>query len=437
MIRRVLSNQWARKLKPYLDDLARGRTQSADQTRKELGTRLLDLVRYFGGRGDALPQWREAAQIRDTEDLWKFWPSLPILTKHDLQTRFEPNAMRERFGLLGSISSTGGSTGEPTPYLHDPQMLLATTAARHFARLQCGWYPGLATICLWGSERDIGKQRTLRNRFSACLRNEWLVDGYSLGDQTVDRVRSLLRRHRRVAVYGFTSMLEFVARELLAQGTLPPPGQVLAAWNGGEMLFPEQSELFRRAFGVPILNFYGGRELSAMACQTALGDSLQVLRPLVFVEIVDEAGNPAPPGQSGRLVWTSTVCRGTPLLRYDVGDIGCSAPEDQDEAGVRALTQLQGRAAGLLKLPTGKTINCLFWNHLFKEFQEVQHFQVVIVKDRELLLNLKGTPWAGSREDHLRRILRQFLGEMPVRVAWVDRIPLSAQAKLVQVVRQP
>jgi len=437
VIRKLLWDRWAGKLRPHLDDLARCQSQSASQTRREMGTRLLELVRYFGQRGDALPAWREAARIRDVEDLWEVWPSLPILTKHDLQTRFEPHAMRERFGLEGTISSTGGSTGEPTPYLHDRPMALATTAGRHFARLRCGWQPGLATICIWGSERDIGRQLSLRNRLSAYLRNDWLVDGYSLGDHTVERVRTLLRRQPRVAIYGFTSMLEFVAREIIAEGTLPPKGQVVAAWNGGEMLFPEQSELFRRAFGVPILNCYGGRELSAMACQRAAGRSLEVLRPLVMVEIVDEAGHPVPPGQSGRLIWTSTVCRGTPFLLYDVGDIGSSDPEDQDEAGVRTITQLQGRAAGLLKLPTGKTINCLFWNHLFKEFQEVRQFQVVIVKDRELLLKLTGTPWAGDREDHLRRILSQFLGEMPVRVAWVDRIPLTAQAKLVQVVRQP
>ena len=69
MIRRTLWHQWARKLKPYLDELTGGRTLSAGQIRKEMGTRLLELVRYFGGRADASPAWREAARIRDVEDL--------------------------------------------------------------------------------------------------------------------------------------------------------------------------------------------------------------------------------------------------------------------------------------------------------------------------------------------------------------------------------
>ena len=71
----------------------------------------------------------------------------------------------------------------------------------------------------------------------------------------------LVRRHSRVAIYGFTSMLEFLAREVVAREILLPPGRVVTAWSGGEMLYPEQSDVFRRSFGVPILNCYGGREL--------------------------------------------------------------------------------------------------------------------------------------------------------------------------------
>jgi phenylacetate-CoA ligase len=344
--------------------------------------------------------------------------------------------MRQRFGLQGTISATGGSTGEPTPYLHDPAMLVATTATRHFVRLQFGWRPGLATVCVWGSERDIGKQRTLRNRLSSFLRNDWLVDGYSLSSNTVDAVLKQLRRHREIAVFGFTSMLEYVAREVVNRGMLSLPGRVRVAWNGGEMLFPQQSELFRRAFGVPILNLYGGREIGAMCYQTASGNPLWVLRPLVFVEIVDDAGKPVPPGEAGRLILTSTICRGTPFLRYDIGDVGCSAAEDYDEAGIRELRELHGRSAGLLRLPSGKVINCLYWNHFFKEFGEVQQFQVVVVKDRELLLRLKGTPWKEERDNQVRQLLQKFLGDIPIKIAWVEQIPLTIQGKLVQVIHE-
>jgi hypothetical protein len=51
-------------------------------------------------------------------------------------------------------------------------------------------------------------------------------------------------------------------------------------------------------------------------------------------------------------------------------------------------------------------------------------------------LNLTGSPWSSDREAYLKHILRPILGDVPVNVAWVDRIPLTSQGKLVQVVRQ-
>jgi phenylacetate-CoA ligase len=251
----------------------------------------------------------------------------------------------------------------------------------------------------------------------------------------VDAVLAALRPHRAVALFGFTSMLEFVAREMARRGDLPPQGVVKALWNGGEMLFDQQRDLLRQVFGVPMLNAYGGRELSLVAFERVAGASLSVMRPLIFLEIVDKGGRPSSPGEPGRLICTSTVCRGTPFLRYEIGDVATYRAADADESGIGAIGQLQGRIAGLLELPGGKTINCLFWNHLFKEFEEVLQFQVQIRGEAGITLLFKGFPFAADREDSLRGKLRAFLGDIPIRIDWLPALPLTAQGKLLQVVR--
>jgi phenylacetate-CoA ligase len=408
---------------------------SPAEQRAELGRRLLAQLKYFGAREDALPEWREASAINTSEELWQIWPQLPILSKQDLRTRFHPREMA-RLGIQGIASSTGGSTGEPTPFLHDAPMHAAMSAARSYAHWHMGWRPAMPLVVVWGSERDIGKHNTLRGRAGAMASNRYLVDGYALDESTIEQVLMLVRRFPEVAIYGFTSMLEFVARGVLQRGETIPPGRVKTAWNGGEMLFDHQSELFERAFGVPILNFYGGRELSTMAFQPTANAALQVLRPLLHCEIVDEQGHPVEPGQSGRLIWTSTVNRGTPFLRFEVGDIACYHSSHRDESGIHSLAELQGREAGLLKLPNGKTLNCLFWNHLFKDFPEVEQFQVAFQDNNRIELRLKGSPLAATREDELRSKLLSFLGPMPVSICWLDRIPLTSQGKLVQVVQE-
>ena len=254
--------------------------------------------------------------------------------------------------------------------------------------------------------------------------------------QTVERVLSLIRRHQPVAMYGFTAMLEFVAREALAMDACPSPGSVYLAWNGGEMLFPEQSEIFQRAFGVPILNLYGGREIPAIACQNKVNGPLHITRPWNFIELVDEHGKPVGPNEPGRVICTSTICRGTPFLRYEVGDLADFDTPDCDESGIRALRHIQGRIASIVVLPNGKQIQNIYWNHLMKEFTEVRQFQIVIKNDGKLLFLLKGEGFSANHESELRKILQDFLGELPVQIEWVESIPLTRQGKLVQVVRE-
>jgi phenylacetate-CoA ligase len=267
------------------------------------------------------------------------------------------------------------------------------------------------------------------------LRNQFLVDGYRLSDETVERVCTHIGRGP-VAIYGFTSMLEFVAQRIVETERKIPSGAVCAAWNGGEMLFPEQSDLFRKAFGVPLFNRYGGRELAVMACQFAESGPLQVMRPWLFLELLNERGRPAAPGEIGRLVWTSTVCRGTPFLRYDVEDMGTFRECDADESGITAIEALHGRVGGMLELPGGKKISNLYWNHFFNEVKEVAQFQIILRKDHSLRILLRGSGFSAEREAKVRGLLAHFLGTVPIDMQWVEQIPLTKEGKLVQAYRE-
>jgi phenylacetate-CoA ligase len=439
MIPRAISSLWWRR---YLRRSATSWTDldcfpqiPPDEQRKQMGERLLRQIRYFGARADAIPEWREAARIDNPEDLLRIWPDLPVITKNDLRTRFPAEEIGRRFKIPGQANCTGGSTGEPVHFFHDAEMVRSIAAAVTFSSIRMGWSPGMPTIIVWGSERDVKKETTLRNRVHGWLRNQVLVDGYNLSDETVERVCTHIGRGP-VAIYGFTSMLEFVARRVLETKRQVRAGAVRAAWNGGEMLFPEQSDLFRQAFGVPLFNRYGGRELSVMACQFTEGGPLNVIRPWLFLEILDDRGRPAAPGEIGRLVWTSTVCRGTPFLRYDVEDMGTFRACDSNESGVVAIDALHGRIGGMLELPGGRKISNLYWNHFFKEIKEVAQFQVILRTDGSLLILLRGEGFSREREDVVRGLLGHFLGDIPVRLQWVESVPLSREGKLVQAYRE-
>ncbi len=441
MIARFLSSLWWRRFLsrnacPWTD-LETFEQLNPEQQRRALAERLFAQIRYFGNRADALPEWKEAARLSDPAEVWRIWPGLPVMTKAMLRERFPAKETLERFGIDGQVRSTGGSTGEPTHFVHDMAMAKAAVAGNVYTRLRMGWRLGMATVIVWGSERDIGRQTAnWKARTQSRFLREYMVDGYRLNDTTVDRVLGLVRANRPVAIYGFTSMLEYVARAVLKRGERLPAGSVRTAWNGGEALSSEQSQLFEQAFGAPILNRYGGRELSTIACQFKTGGPLHVLRPWVFLEAVDANGKPVPPGETGRLVVTSTICRGTPFLRYEIGDLGVYDAPCQSESGVGALAELQGRIAGLSTLPNGRTINNIYWNHLFKEFAEVRQFQVVWKRNGEIWISLVGDGMSEAREAQFRSMTSALLAGVPLKLIWTDEIPRTAQGKLVQTVRE-
>jgi phenylacetate-CoA ligase len=418
-----------------IDDFRR---RAPDDGRRLLAARLREQLRYFAARNDALPAWRDAARIEDLDALWEAWPSLPILTKTDLRERFSARALRAQ-GVEGQFSSTGGSTGEPTTFIHDAASVHRMNAIIHVARLGFGWRPGMPTICVWGAQRDIGQglagYRRVRHDLTNRLARLREVDGFALTDETARRVHDqLLATPGGAAIYGFSSMLDHVARVVRERGWEVPAGLVRVAWNGGEMLHEEQVTRFRDVFGVPILNCYGGRELGTMAAQLEAGGPLHLARPYVFLELIGDDGAPVAPGEPGRVVVTSTEGRGTPFLRYDIGDVGTCSAGGVDSSGVTRLDALLGRAGSVLRLPNGATVSNNYWNHLFKELDEVAQFQVRLRVDGSLCLNFVGRPFGETREAWLRNVLGAFLGPMPIEIAWVDAIPPTRLGKRLQVV---
>jgi len=418
--------------KPYAE-IHRFQTLRPERQRDEVFQLLRASLHFFSKQPFALPEWAQVARIDNSDEFWRAWLELPILSKADLRSKYSPEVLQSA-GLRGRMLSSSGSTGEPTSFIHDPGMRAYISAANYYCQLRRGWKPGVPIVGIWGSPRDLGQRQRPLAQLASWIRGLHLIGAYDLGPHTLEQLVSLTARMPRFAIYGFPSMLEYLSRLLLERGDNRFYGRVQVAWTGGETLTEEQCRLFKRAFGVALLNHYGGRELSAIASQWSESSPLEVIRRNVMVEILDENNRPARPGTPGRIVCTSLTSRATPFIRYEIGDVGAS-PDSDAPFGVAKVANVLGRTTETIRLATGTTIHGIFWAGMVREFPEVLSYQVRWNPSFVRLL-LVAPGIARDRREKFEGLIRARANGTPCVFEYVTEIPRTKEGKLLRVVRE-
>ncbi|UXY25347.1 acyl-CoA reductase [Streptomyces sp. HUAS TT20] len=104
-------------------------------------------------------------------------------------------------------------------------------------------------------------------------------------------------------------------------------GGIRTVFYGGEHFTTEQRRVLTREFGVKVIRSaaYGSTDLGPLGyqCASCDGSVHHVLTDLHTLEILDpDTDRPVPPGEPGRLVFTSRARAGQRLVRYEIGDLG-------------------------------------------------------------------------------------------------------------------
>ena len=120
-----------------------------------------------------------------------------------------------------------------------------------------------------------------------------------------------------------------------------------------EMLTPEVRHRCQQVWGVSLVDVYSSQEVGNIALQCPDCDQYHIQAEGVLVEILDEAGNPCPPGQVGRVVVTNLHNYAMPLLRYEIQDYAIPAAPCGCGRGLPTLAQIVGRRRNMVTLPNG------------------------------------------------------------------------------------
>jgi len=368
-----------------------------------------------------------AADLHDLSDLRRF----PLLTKAEVLANNE--SLIAETGRRDIVrKATGGSTGERVVFYRSAEGM-----ARNFAHVlrNYGWAGltlGQPHAFLWGAHFDLRAQQRLSNRLiNVCLSQHWL-DAFHMNPDSLTAYYERLRRWRPQLLSSYVTAATTLADFIKDEGLVPLDLGAIA--TTAETLFPEHRERLTATLATEVYDRFGCREIGNTAHECPAHAGLHINAEHVVVELVDESGDPVPPGSEGEIVYTSLGNSAFPLIRYRVGDYGVAGDEGTCGCGrgLPRLRKVRGRMSDMLVAPDGTKIHGEFFSHLFYAAANVREFRVLQETMNSVTIWVR--PQGGALPVEQRRAIeaglrRVFGTDVRMTIDVVDAIPRSESGK--------
>ena len=418
--------RWTGSSEPeHLRRLSESQYHPEEQIREQQWRSLRRLVRdvydhnrFYRRRLDELGATPE--DIRSFSDFSR----LPVLTKDDLRENL-PDLVSDGIDPARlERKRTGGSTGVPV-HLYWDRAAAEQKAA--ITRRHDEWARFLVAerkAALWG---DVQPRRTVRRKLTGALYARTIyLDTLEMDERSMLAFVDAIRRTRTRLLFGHGHSIYHFACFVRDHGIddLRFDGIISSA----EMLPPSERRVVEEQFGNVVFDRYGCEEVGLIASECAEHSGMHVAAESIYVEILDGSER-----EPGRVVVTDLVNRGTPLLRYDIGDLATTmSGRCACGRGLPRTGRVTGRTSDVLYSPEGRQISGIslldtVTIHIpgFRQVQVVQdaldELTFSVVKD--------GAFSDGSLRILADAVARYFGRSMRHKVVFVDKLPLTGRGK--------
>ena len=339
---------------------------------ERLQTQRLDqLLRHATERTRYYQPYRRHAGDSPQDWLARF----PILQKRDLRDNTEALLQRSLPKRLHKASTSGSSGVQSTIFVDDYEM--SVTKAVHLLWMEWSGYrwgePTLQSGAVSRADRSFVK-RTKDKLF----RTEYYNTLYLSRAHAIEVLQNLRGKQPRFFM-GYPSWLYTLAKVALLENIRDV--RLSGALSLGDKLFTHYRDAVREAFGVEVNDTYGTAEGMTVAAEFHHDGVYHMLTPLVYVELLDDAGQPVPDGQIGRVVVTKLYGKRMPLIRFDTGDLSSALPRDEYPARrpfeLPLLKQVVGRNTDIIWTPEGRALIVHFFTKIMPQFPTIEQFKAV------------------------------------------------------------
>lgn len=336
------------------------------------------------------------SDIRTAEDLKK----LPILTKADIRAHYDEIVADNASQFPHRKDKTGGTTGEPMPYLTDENIWGYVSANKIVAWRATGYRFGDAFMAL-GSSSIFKKKAPIARRVLDKIRNERAYNSMNLDGELCRKYIEILEKQHIHYIYGYASAIYLVAKYALDNGI--DMSHMRGAFTTSENLTDVYRETIERAFGCRVMDCYGSRDAGVTAYEVTPGN--YHVGYSAMLEIVDEFE----PGK-GTLMATNLLNMAFPILRYEFGDVAeldnnCPAYNGQ------VLHQIYGRTSDVLRLDNGHVLTSPGFTILMRDFP-VKAYDIQKLSGSSVRMQVVvADGWKKEDEKRLTDEMKRFCGE--------------------------
>lgn len=354
--------------------------------------------------------------FRGPEDLSK----LPITSKKDLKQRDITAFVREGSDLSKCFTDlTSGSTGIPLRIYREPSERALQTAKWLRVLFINGYSVRQKVMAITSPDRTT-KRDSIIQQFGLLRR---LTIDYV--HHSIKEIVDIFLKYKPEVLYAHRSHLDLMALELKRRRIKPEDLNLKLLIGGSELIHESSRQLYRKQFGVELVEYYGSWEMGTMAYETPEHNGLHLNEDLTYFEFLDIDGNPVPPGRPGRVVVTDLTGKLMPFIRYDQGDqVVFEYGDDVNGNPIRKLSQIIGREDDFVLLPDGTQRSAFYLFKVIYKYEGIVQFRVVqrtrssfdilIVADTSYFLSIRG--------ELMQRLQQNFPPTVSFEIVQVDEI---------------
>jgi len=413
-------------------------TMTVDQLRARQQYRLQEILEYA---------YENVEYYRTTFNDCGFTPKspdparfrgLPLLTKEIIRANLPRLIARNLPAERLIHARTGGSTGLPMTFVRDKNCIYLRKAQELYFDSWMGYRLGdKAALFVAASHHD-----SFGDRWKAVLRNATCermlrFDPHHITDEYMEAFARDYRDFAPTIVKCFPNSLAVFAEFVNRRGVELP--RVRAISCTGENLYAQQRRLFADTFGGEVFEKFGTRECGVIACECRQHRGMHLFLDGAYVEILDENGNPAEPGEMGRVVVTDLFNRGMPLIRYEIGDLAVVAKNSVCPCGspLPLIERIVGRDRDILYDGDGNPKPGYLFVEAINSVDLEAQFQVIQTDWTELLVKVVNRSGGNLDLTDLQARFQKIVGpRVRVRFEHVEAISRDPSGKYRYVTSQ-